>query len=167
MDSASIVSLVEYINIQFGKLDILVNNAGVTGVIVDEESFHSLQLQGSDHAATANSQTGDKVAKQTYETAEVCIRTNYYGHKQLSEALIPLLLESNSGRIINISSKLGQLKEFSNGWELKISSDGDGVTEEIVEEFVNSFLKDAKEDSLEKKWVAKCFISLQSFKSCT
>lgn len=51
-----------------------------------------------------------EVIKQTYQTAEDCLRTNYYGTKQVSEALIPLLLLSNSGRIVNVSSTLGQLK---------------------------------------------------------
>ena len=54
-----------------------------------------------------------EVIKQTYQTSEDCLRTkstNYYGSKQVSEALIPLLLLSNSGRIVNVSSALGQLK---------------------------------------------------------
>ena len=51
-----------------------------------------------------------EVIKQTYQTTEDCLRTNYYGTKQVSEALIPLLLLSNSGRIVNVSSALGQLK---------------------------------------------------------
>ena len=51
-----------------------------------------------------------EIMKQAYQTAEDCLRTNYYGTKQVSEALIPLLLLSNSGRIVNVSSILGQLK---------------------------------------------------------
>ncbi|KAM7459611.1 hypothetical protein LguiA_036605 [Lonicera macranthoides] len=150
MDSTSIDSLVDYIKIQFGKLDILVNNAGVAGVIVDAESFPSLQLQSGGNVG-APSPLGQKVAIQTYETAEGCIRTNYYGPKQLTQALIPLLLKSISPRVVNISSKLGQLKEFSNEWARKILSDVDGLTEERVDDFVHCFLKDAKEDLLEQK----------------
>jgi (+)-neomenthol dehydrogenase len=49
--------------------------------------------------------------KQTYETAVWdCLRTNYYGIKQLTKELIPPLELSNSARIINVSSTLGQLK---------------------------------------------------------
>nr|POE61931.1 salutaridine reductase [Quercus suber] len=54
-----------------------------------------------------------ELVKQTYETAENCMRTNYYGIKQLSKALIPLLLLSNSARIVNVSSILGQLERAS------------------------------------------------------
>ena len=57
-------------------------------------------------------QLGNKnqVLKQTYETAGDCLKTNYYGIKQLTEALIPLLQQSDSARIVNVSSELGQLR---------------------------------------------------------
>jgi len=59
----------------------------------------------------ANSGSLEIVFKQTYETAIWnCLRTNYYGIKQLINELIPPLELSNSARIINVSSRLGQLK---------------------------------------------------------
>ena len=51
-----------------------------------------------------------ELVQQTHETAENCLRTNYYGIKQLSKSLIPLLLLSNSARIVNVSSIAGQLE---------------------------------------------------------
>ncbi|KAF5952549.1 hypothetical protein HYC85_010493 [Camellia sinensis] len=57
-----------------------------------------------------------KVIKQTYETAEGRLRTNYYRPKQLSQALIPLLRLSSSARIVNVLSSLGQLKNVTNEW---------------------------------------------------
>ncbi|THG10562.1 hypothetical protein TEA_005647 [Camellia sinensis var. sinensis] len=105
-DSASIAYLADYIKNKFGKLNILVNNAGVNGVIMDAESFTSLKLKFGEKAEMAK-----KVIKQTYETAEGRLRTNYYRHKQLSQALIPLLRLSGSARIVNVLSSLGQLKE--------------------------------------------------------
>lgn len=56
-----------------------------------------------------NARTLKKVKKQTYQTTEDCLRTNYYGTQQVSKTLISLLL-SNLGRIVNVSSTLGQLK---------------------------------------------------------
>ncbi|KAI8014829.1 (+)-neomenthol dehydrogenase [Camellia lanceoleosa] len=85
-----------------------VNNTGVSGVIMDVESFTSLKLKSGE------------VIKQTYETAEGCLRTNYYGPKQLSQALIPLLQLSSSARIVNVSSGLGQLKNVTNEWARKV-----------------------------------------------
>ena len=56
-----------------------------------------------------NARTLKKVKKQTYQTTEDCLRANYYGTQQVSKTLNSLLL-SNLGRIVNVSSILGQLK---------------------------------------------------------
>ena len=48
----------------------------------------------------------NKIAKQTYESAEDCVKTNYYGTKGVTEVLLPCLLLSNSGRIVNVSAGL-------------------------------------------------------------
>ncbi|KAL7167493.1 hypothetical protein ACSBR2_038037 [Camellia fascicularis] len=149
-DSASIASLADYIKNKFGKLDILVNNAGVSGVIMDAVSFTSLKLK-SGEIVGEKAEMAKKVIKQTYETAEGCLRTNYYGPKQLSQALIPLLQLSGSARIVNVSSGLGQLKNVTNEWAREVLSDVDGLTEEKVDEVVSQYLQDAKEDLLESK----------------
>lgn len=50
------------------------------------------------------------VMKQTYEKAEECLNTNYYGVKRVTEALLPLLQLSPSGaRIVNVSSIRSEL----------------------------------------------------------
>ena len=51
-----------------------------------------------------------KVLTQTYELAEECVKTNYYGTRAVTEALLPCLLLSNSGRIVNVSAGLGKLE---------------------------------------------------------
>ena len=51
-----------------------------------------------------------KVSSQNYESAEACVRTNYYGAKRMCEALIPLLELSDSPRIVNVSSSRGKLE---------------------------------------------------------
>ncbi|KAL7188845.1 hypothetical protein ACSBR1_038658 [Camellia fascicularis] len=58
----------------------------------------------------AKAHLAKKAMKETYEIVEGCLRTNYYGPKQLTQALLPLLQLSNSTRIVNVSSTLGQLK---------------------------------------------------------
>lgn len=147
---ASIASLADNIKTRFGKLDVLVNNAGISGVIVDEDSFRSLNLKAGE-VVGARAEQAKKVALQTYETAEGCLQTNYYAPKQVTQALVPLLLQSSSARIVNISSQLGQLKYVLNERATKILSDVVGLTQERVNEVVNGFLEDAKEDSLDKK----------------
>ncbi|KAF5951358.1 hypothetical protein HYC85_009302 [Camellia sinensis] len=143
-NSATIASLADYIKNKFGKLDILVNNAGVSGVIMDAESFTSLKLKSGE--ASEKAEMAKKVMKQTYETAEGCLRTNYYGPKQLSQALIPLLQLSGSARIVNSSHP-----NVTNEWAREVLSDVDGLTEEKVDKVVSRYLQDAKEDLLESK----------------
>ncbi|KAL7228952.1 hypothetical protein ACSBR2_007616 [Camellia fascicularis] len=55
-DFVSIASLVDYIKNKFRKLDILVNNTGVTGVIMDAESFTSLNLTAGKASLLPNSE---------------------------------------------------------------------------------------------------------------
>lgn len=51
-----------------------------------------------------------KITTQTYELAEDCVRTNYYGAKRMIEAFLPLLELSDSPRIVNLTSFMGQLR---------------------------------------------------------
>ncbi|MED6147911.1 hypothetical protein PIB30_048357 [Stylosanthes scabra] len=99
-DSSSIASLVKFVKFHFGRLDILVNNAGING-------FNSADLIGS--------MIKWKELNQTYDMAVKCLRTNYYGAKETTEAFLPLLELSNSPMIVNVSSTAGLLqvlKEF-------------------------------------------------------
>ncbi|KAK0582083.1 hypothetical protein LWI29_021379 [Acer saccharum] len=92
-----------------------------------------------------------QVVKHTYETDELCLRTNYYGTKQVTQALIPLLLQSHSPRIVNLSSSLGQLKFLSNERATEVLRNVDDLTEEKIDQVVKEFLEDAKEGLLENK----------------
>lgn len=138
-DPATITSLADFIRTQFGKLDILVNNAGIGGV-----------KMGSDDGGAGGGIDPGKLI-QNYELAEECLQTNYYGAKRTAEALIPLLQLSNSPRIVNVSSSMGHLKNIPNEWAKGVLCDGENLTEEKVDEVLEEFLKDFKEDSLEAK----------------
>ncbi|KAB2632928.1 salutaridine reductase-like [Pyrus ussuriensis x Pyrus communis] len=139
-DPSSIASLAEFLKTQLGKLDILVNNAAVLGSV-----FLEKLAIGPDAGNT------NQVLKQTYEAAGDCLKTNYYGIKQLTEALIPLLQQSDSARIVNVSSKLGQLRVIPNEKAKKELGDGDSLTEEKVDNLVEGFLEDVKQNLVEAK----------------
>jgi len=47
---------------------------------------------------------------QTCDMTENCLRTNYYGVKETTEAFLPLLKLSNSPKIVNVSSQGALLK---------------------------------------------------------
>ncbi|XP_058764869.1 (+)-neomenthol dehydrogenase-like isoform X2 [Vicia villosa] len=135
-DSASITSLVDFVNTHFGRLDILVNNAGVSGVNPYE---------------TVGSTVGWEQLTQTYEMVEKCLTTNYYGVKETTEAFLPLLKLSNSPKIVNVSSQAGSLKNIQNQWAKEVFDDVEKLTEERIDEVLKEFDKDFKEGSLESK----------------
>jgi NAD(P)-dependent dehydrogenase (short-subunit alcohol dehydrogenase family) len=85
-DTADIVSVKNYIEEQFSHLDILINNAGV---FLDGEWY-------GNNTATVSSQ----VLRDTFNI-------NYFGAVELTQALLPLIRKSESGRIVNISSISG------------------------------------------------------------
>lgn len=87
--------------------------------------------------------------------AKECLDTNYYGVKRMTETFIPLLQLSKSPRIVNVSSTLGKLKNLKHEWAKAVLSDRENLTEEKIEEVINQYLKDFKEDSLQAKgWPA-------------
>nr|KYP64409.1 (+)-neomenthol dehydrogenase [Cajanus cajan] len=147
-DPASVATLADFIKTQFGKLDILVNNAAVTG---------GKLLDGDALLRKRNGEQIDwsEVGYQTYELAEQCVETNFYGVERVTEALVPLLQLSISPRIINISSRAGLLKNIPNEWARRMFSDIENLTREKIDGVLKEFQKDFKEGSLENKgWPA-------------
>nr|UWL85800.1 monoterpenoid-reductase-like protein [Schizonepeta tenuifolia] len=160
VDPRSIAAVLEFIGSRFGKLDILVNNAGIRGVDVDGDvSVLEEYIEADSDSIIAGGQAEPFHLKasgrlvETFEGAEECIETNYYGAKRVTEALIPLLLQSDSPRIVNVSSALGNLVFQKNEMAKGVLSNEDGLTEEEVDEVVQEFLKDFKEGKLdENQW---------------
>ncbi|CAN6276394.1 unnamed protein product [Urochloa humidicola] len=97
-----------------------------------------------------------KNSRETCRTAKEGLRTNYYGTKQVTEAVLPLLQSSSDGRIVNVSSGFGLLRYFR-GEELKQElNDADNLTEERLDELLDTFLKDFVAGSLDARgWPAE------------
>ncbi|MBD6621186.1 SDR family NAD(P)-dependent oxidoreductase, partial [Komarekiella sp. 'clone 1'] len=87
-DSNQIQSVVQHISDSFGKLDILINNAGV--------------FLDSDWTISNASSISIDIIRQTFNT-------NFFALVELTQALLPLILNSSSGRIVNLSSIEGSL----------------------------------------------------------
>ncbi|TYH95676.1 hypothetical protein ES332_A12G122500v1 [Gossypium tomentosum] len=145
-EPASVSSLAEFVKTQFGRLDILVNNAGIGGVTADEDALRAGVL--GKPAATVN---WSGILMETNELSEECLKTNYYGVKTVCETLLPLLHLSDSPRIINISSSMGQLKNISNEWAKAVLGDAENLTDDKVDQVLRIFMNDFKEGSLEAK----------------
>jgi len=84
-DAESVADAALQIEQIYGRLDILVNNAGIAG-----------GFTGPPSAATADH------LREVYET-------NVFGVVSVTNAMLPLLLRSDAGRIVNLSSHLGSL----------------------------------------------------------
>ncbi|XP_021833915.1 (+)-neomenthol dehydrogenase-like [Prunus avium] len=150
-DPSSITSLADFVKTQFGKLDILVNNAATAGSQINPEDFRSAvsgknpeEIRWSEIPMILN-----------YKLAEESLKTNYYGTKRVTEALLPLLQLSDSPRIVNVSSDLSKLMNFPNGWPKEVLSDAESLTEERIDAVLAEHLEDFKQGFVENKsWPA-------------
>ncbi|KAK7292637.1 hypothetical protein RJT34_15488 [Clitoria ternatea] len=121
-----------------------VNNAGIIGANVDREAVEASVTTGEIGEWT-------RFITPTYESVTAGIGANYYGAKNMCEALIPLLKFSDSPRIVNVSSTRGNLELIPNGWAKGVLSDVENLTEEKLDELLNQFLEDFKENLSETK----------------
>lgn len=150
LDPISIDSLAKFIRDKFGRLDILVNNAGASGVIVDEEGLRALNIDPVKWLSGEARTLAQGVIKHTYEKAEECLNTNYYGVKNVTEALLPLLQLSPAGaRIVNVSSLRSELKRIPSEDLRKELGSIETLTEERVDAVLRRFLHDFEENALE------------------
>ncbi|PIE83168.1 MAG: short-chain dehydrogenase [Candidatus Contendobacter odensis] len=94
----SVVELGTLIHSRYGRVDILVNNAGI---FLDPRS-------GGD-AATAS------VFNASLEKLTTTLKTNLFGALLMIQELTPLMKQQNYGRIVNVSSGMGQLSDMEGG----------------------------------------------------
>ena len=90
-DGKSITALRDFLRDRYGHLDVLINNAGIIA-------------KGEDNAL-----------KVDLATVRATLETNTFGPLHLAQELVPLLRCSKSGRIINVSSGMGELNNNSGG----------------------------------------------------
>ncbi|XP_073136120.1 (+)-neomenthol dehydrogenase [Henckelia pumila] len=115
----SIQTFASWFQHTFGVLDILINNAAV--------SFNDLHENSVKHA-------------------EIVIRTNFYGPKLLTEALLPLFRCSPvvGSRVLNISSRLGLLNKLDNPEIREMLKDEEKLSENKIEGMLNLFIQSVK-----------------------
>ncbi|CAI9274380.1 unnamed protein product [Lactuca saligna] len=141
--------LAKFIEIHFKKLDILVNNAAEGGVVyVNDRKFRD--GGGFVQVMDKNLHLLTNVLEEPYELAEECLKTNYYGTKRITEALIPLLQLSKSPRIVNVTSAYGNLHWFYNEKLKEELIDIENLTEEKIKEIIQGFLRDFKAGKLQE-----------------
>lgn len=86
-----LLELKDYIDGSHGKLDILVNNAGI---FLDTGEF----------------------VNTTLEELNATLQTNVAGPLRLIQLFLPGMIQNNYGRIVNVSSGMGQLSDMGSGY---------------------------------------------------
>lgn len=94
-----VAALAEHVAQHYGRLDVLVNNAGI---MLEPNDFFTPET-------ASVFLTSPEVARRTYET-------NTLGSLRLCQALIPLMKLHSYGRVVNISSEMGQLAGMDGSW---------------------------------------------------
>jgi len=97
-DVKSFAGLFDYVSNTFGRLDIFVNNAAV---MLDK----------------GGAELGPIAAESAWNDLSSTMETNVYGPFALCLAMAPLMKKNQYGRIVNVSSGLGQLSEMRDGHE--------------------------------------------------
>jgi NAD(P)-dependent dehydrogenase (short-subunit alcohol dehydrogenase family) len=141
-DEETIRNLFEFVKTDFGQLDVLINNAGLGA---KHESNINTVLANAKNIMRKNIYRVRQIGKivvpvlrkagivpggkgaRNISLANVkhIMETNFYGAWRMIQIFIPLLLKSEDGRIINMSSGVGELKNLSGtypGYSLSKSS---------------------------------------------
>lgn len=92
VNEEDVTALANHVAKNFGAADILVNNAGI---MIDPK--------------------GNRLLDSELNTFQKTLDTNFYGPLRLMKALGPGMREANYGRIVNLSSGLGQLTDMGSG----------------------------------------------------
>jgi NAD(P)-dependent dehydrogenase (short-subunit alcohol dehydrogenase family) len=95
-NQASIAAAAERIRNELGRLDVLVNNAGVSHAGKPGRSLEEVAKSGRPSVASL-------------DEVRAVFETNVFGVIAVTQAMLPLLREAPSARIVNISSSSGSL----------------------------------------------------------
>ena len=89
---SSVQALVKYVEREHGGVDALVNNAGIM----------------IDSSATS-------ILREREDVFHATLETNFFGALRMCQGLVPLMRKRGYGRVVNLSSGLGQLTDMGDG----------------------------------------------------
>lgn len=123
-DADSVDRLKQTIEKTYGQLDVLVNNAGIFCEPMDEHDFSRGSVFNAD-----------------IDHIRASLETNTFGALRVAQALIPLM--KGQGRVVNLSSGMGQLSEMNGGWPgYRLSKTGlNAITRILADELKNTQVK--------------------------
>lgn len=97
---SDVVAAYNFVIGAFGRLDVLVNNAGVL-------------LDPPRHPPDAE---GASIFNAKLDTIRGSLEANTFGALRLAQKFVPLMVKNGYGRMVNLSSGMGQLSDMNGGW---------------------------------------------------
>ncbi|MGV2496595.1 SDR family NAD(P)-dependent oxidoreductase [Pelagerythrobacter aerophilus] len=94
-DAMSIANAVERVTAEFGRLDLLVNNAAIS--------------QSGRYASGQEILSASAASVAPLDEVRAVFDTNVFGVLAVTQAMLPLIRSSSTGRILNVSSGVGSL----------------------------------------------------------
>lgn len=94
-DTQSLVSAAKRIADEFGRLDVLVNNAAI--------------VQSGRYASSRDVVSASAASVAPLDEVRAVFETNVFGALAVTQAMLPLIRQSSTGRIVNVSSGVGSL----------------------------------------------------------
>ncbi|TCO80806.1 short-subunit dehydrogenase [Plasticicumulans lactativorans] len=98
-DAGSVATLGAFVRSRCGRIDVLVNNAGV---LLDGHGLVD--------------RNGSSAFKASLDTLRTTMETNVYGPLALAQEFVPLMRTRGYGRVVNVSSGMGQLADMGGHW---------------------------------------------------
>jgi NAD(P)-dependent dehydrogenase (short-subunit alcohol dehydrogenase family) len=95
-DVASIAAAAKRIRTELGRLDVLVNNAGISHAAIPGRSFEEVVASG-------------RISGASLDEVRTVFETNVFGIIAVTQAMLPLLREAPTARIVNVASSGGSL----------------------------------------------------------
>jgi len=95
-DQASIHAAADRIRNEFGRLDLLVNNAAISNAGAPGRSLEEMIASG-------------RASVSSIDEVRAVFETNVFGVIAVTQALLPLLREAPTAKIVNVSSGVGSL----------------------------------------------------------
>lgn len=94
-DATSIANAAERVTAEFGRLDLLVNNAAIS--------------QSGRYASAQEILAASAASVAPLDEVKAVFDTNVFGVLAVTQAMLPLIRSSSTGRIVNVSSGVGSL----------------------------------------------------------